>query len=118
MCSSPVREQLERAIDAGQPLRQLAATSGYSRASLSRHNRRCRNRQAIETHRRGKFDPLRQLVFSKFPDGSLIRLKPPFNFLGELRDEPGPNDVVVQIEFEQQNARTAPIADPPTADAA
>jgi hypothetical protein len=58
VCSSPVLEQINTALDKGEKLRSIAARSGISRATLSRHNRRCRDRHAVADYKskRGNSD--------------------------------------------------------------
>ena len=53
ICSSPndVAQAIDAALTKKEPLRLLAARSGFSRAALSRHSRRCRVRMTIENHR-------------------------------------------------------------------
>ncbi len=100
ICESPIRAEIETALDQKEPLRSIAARSGHSRASLSRHNRKCRGRQAIAEYKEGKFNPLTQSVWTEWPDGHLARQSVPSNFQGTLSNEPGPDDVIVKVTFE------------------
>src|SRR6266404_348542 len=69
ICTSPIRPELEAALDKREPLRSIAARSGYSRASLSRHNRRCRGRQAIAEYKtHGTYDPFSHRIWLKWGD--------------------------------------------------
>lgn len=46
------------------------------------------------------FDSRRQLVFTEWPDGTYSRQAIAHDYKGDLRATPGPEDVVVKIEFE------------------
>jgi DNA-binding transcriptional ArsR family regulator len=50
-CSSPIRAEIDAALDRGEHLRDIAARSGISRASLSRHNRKCRARRRVAEYK-------------------------------------------------------------------
>ena len=58
VCESAVRAEIDAALDKKEKLRTLAARSGISRATLSRHNRRCRGRDAVADYKskRGNSD--------------------------------------------------------------
>jgi hypothetical protein len=71
----------------------------FHEASLSRHNRKCRNRQAIAHHKSRKFDGLRQVAWTQRPDSTLSRQPVPYDFLGTIGAEPSENDDL-KIEFE------------------
>lgn len=47
VCASPVLAEINAALDKREGLRTLAARTGISKATLSRHNRKCRDRHAI-----------------------------------------------------------------------
>jgi hypothetical protein len=53
ICAAPanVRQAIDDSLDKGDKLRPLATRSGLSRATLSRHNRRCRVRTTLENYR-------------------------------------------------------------------
>jgi hypothetical protein len=53
ICSAPpdVLTAVNEALAKREKLRPLATRSGFSRAALSRHNRKCRGRRTIEAHR-------------------------------------------------------------------
>ena len=69
ICSSPVRAEIEAALDKKEPLRAISARSAFSRASLSRHNRKCRGRQIIAEHKLlGQYDPYTHRVFLLWPN--------------------------------------------------
>jgi hypothetical protein len=59
-------------LDRKTPLRKLSLESGFSRASLSRHDRRCRVRETLQTHRQTKFNPVNGArVIVQWPAGQL-----------------------------------------------
>jgi hypothetical protein len=58
VCSSAILAEIDEALDRKESLRALAARSGISKATLSRHNRKCRDRRAIADYKskRGNSD--------------------------------------------------------------
>jgi hypothetical protein len=58
VCESPILAEINAALDKGENLRSIAARSGISKATLSRHNRRCRDRYAVADYKskRGNSD--------------------------------------------------------------
>jgi len=50
ICASPILREVNDALAKGERLRELAARSGHSRASLSRHSRKCISRAGIAQH--------------------------------------------------------------------
>ena len=48
ICSSPVVNDINDALAKSEPLRSIAKRSGFSRAGLSRHSRKCVGRLRVE----------------------------------------------------------------------
>jgi hypothetical protein len=57
VCSSAILAEINAALDKRESLRALAARSGISRATLSRHNRRCRGRDAVADYKGKRGSP-------------------------------------------------------------
>jgi hypothetical protein len=84
ICSSHVCAEINQALLKKEPLRELAKRSGFSRAALSRHGRNCIARDTIAFHRAKKFNPLTQLAWAQWPDGSFSLQGVPHDFQGEM----------------------------------
>lgn len=117
VCAAPpdVVQAVNEAIRKREKFRELAARTAFSRAALHRHSKKCIPRNILAEHKARKFDNLRQIVWTKWFDGTLTRMPVPHDFRGELRSEPGPGDVVLVVEFEPPVAKPAPAPDPPPA---
>jgi hypothetical protein len=100
VCASPIVAEINSALRAGEKLRDLEKRSGVSRASLSRHHRRCVSRDVMEKHRAGRFDASKQLVFVKWPCGAVNMQCVPYMYAGQLRSVPDTEDMIVSVEFE------------------
>jgi hypothetical protein len=100
ICSSPIVAQINAALDAGEKLRPLAEKSGFSKASLSRHNRRCRYKVAIAQHRAGQYNPRTDFVWLEWPGGQPGLQHVPDNFSGEIPKQPGADDLTIRVSFE------------------
>jgi hypothetical protein len=89
ICASPVLREVNEALAKGERLRDLAARSGHSRASLSRHSRKCISRNKLAQH---------STVLSDYLSGraNLVVLYP-----GDDQSAVREQDIIVQIEYEK-----------------
>ena len=101
ICAAPpdVLEAVNRAIRAKENFRNLASRTSFSRAALHRHATKHVQRDILAAHKAEIFDARTQLLWSLFPDGSLFRQQIPHGYVGELRTEPGPNDLILEIGY-------------------
>lgn len=108
ICSSPVCEQVNEALRKGETLRALASVSGFSRAALSRHNRKCLPKAALLDYRsRTKISMTGRRTIVSWPSSALCEQK--FTIMGQLDDteqpvqifpdQLKPSDVLLRIEF-------------------
>jgi hypothetical protein len=71
ICSSPpdVRNAIDEALYKKEKLRDLEKRCAFSRATLSRHSRRCLPKNTLEAHRtRGRFNQYKHRIWIAFPD--------------------------------------------------
>jgi hypothetical protein len=88
VCNSPILREINDALAKNEPLRSIAKRSGFSRAGLSRHARRCIGRQRVELH---------GSMLGDLANGAKLVVVYP-NERGEYIDPPGTTEFDIALE--------------------
>lgn len=113
VCAAPpdVLAAVNDAIRKHEKFRDLAARTAFSRAALHRHSQKCVSRDTLSSHKSNRYDPRTDLLLIQWP-GQLPALQGiPGGFLGTVRTSPGPNDLVLRVEFECEPRALEPTPD-------
>jgi hypothetical protein len=107
ICSAPreIRERVNDALAKKVKLRTLAAESGFSRAGLSRHNRKCLPKQQLKNFRdtrKGARSGGRILI--RWGEGGVFC----YNRAAEIAAVPNDNDILIQVTFAKSLVQNPP----------
>jgi hypothetical protein len=119
ICSAPpkVLDAVNAGLEQKTPLRTLAAASGFSRAGISRHARKCVPKTVISTHRSSNYANARLLV--RWNDGPILDWDRQ-SAVPLAENQISDNDVILQVAYAKPAppaAEPVPVPDPVAPDA-